>query len=102
MDSAGEIASHDSSSLSEGVVSVKAVDWVESNSVDFDEDFSKARSRYIDRANTCGLRLGIEYERVHGRFALQSVCRYWSQTIRQDVRRKRRFVDSVELMYQLK
>ena len=48
MNGAGEVAAYDSSGLSERVVGVEAIDWVESYGVDFDEDFSWAGSRYVD------------------------------------------------------
>lgn len=48
MNGAGKIAADDSSSLSERIGSVEAVDRVESDGVDFDEDFSRGGSGYVD------------------------------------------------------
>lgn len=57
---ASEVATHDSSCFSERIVGVKAVDWVESYGVDFDEDFSWAGTWDVHRADECGLLLGVE------------------------------------------
>lgn len=75
MNGAGEVAAYDSSSLSERVVGVEAVDRVECYGVEFDEDFSWAWSRYIDRSDGCGLLLGVEYEYVHGRVVIHGEVR---------------------------
>lgn len=65
MDGAGEVAADDSSCSPERIISVQAVDRIESYGVDLHEDFSRSRCWDVDGADEGGLFLGIEYESIH-------------------------------------
>jgi hypothetical protein len=48
LNGAGKVTAYDSPCSSERIVSVEAIDRVESNGVDFDENFSWSGSRDVD------------------------------------------------------